>query len=362
LNGIAAGFEPADRDRIAKQLDEGDSGLHRMMQEAADSDERSWKTLDGGVKAFSSAVRNAVTAQGPTSAQSHELFRLHEQVTAAAMAIITNAFERGVAAQREIERRATRSVKQSALLLAGSLALALICMLVTLRVAGRLVRGMEAQSGELSRVSWHMLENQETTARRFSHELHDELGQTLTALKANLSAVRGERDADTARIEDCTRLVDDAVRNVRELSQLLHPTILDDFGLDASLRWLADRFTERTGINVQYHSNFNERLPEDKEIHLFRIVQEALTNVARHSGATQVRIDLEHRSERVHLNLVDNGHGLRDKSAAVRGMGVTGMRARARSAGGELNIASADTGGVRIQLWAPANSDKNSSR
>ena len=106
---------------------------------------------------------------------------------------------------------------------------------------------MEWQAGELSRVSWHMLDNQESTARRFSHELHDELGQSLTAVKANLAALEAGGAPDPRRLDDCMRLVDEAIGNVRQLSQLLRPTILDDFGLEAGLRWLAEGFTQRTG-------------------------------------------------------------------------------------------------------------------
>ncbi len=86
--------------------------------------------------------------------------------------------------------------------------------------------------------------------------------------------------------------MEESIYNVRELSQLLRPTILDDFGLDAGIRWLADRFRERTGIEVDYRSEFDGRLSDETETHLFRIVQEALTNIARHSGATKVEIHL----------------------------------------------------------------------
>jgi signal transduction histidine kinase len=106
-------------------------------------------------------------------------------------------------------------------------------------MASNLVRGMEWQTAELGRVSFHMLEDQEAAARRFSHELHDELGQSLTAVKANLAAIEG----NSARVADCIHLVDEAIGNVREMSQLLRPTILDDFGLAAGLRWLCEGST-----------------------------------------------------------------------------------------------------------------------
>ncbi len=102
-----------------------------------------------------------------------------------------------------------------------------------------------------------MLEDQEATARRFSHELHDELGQQLTAMKTNLAALDAGGQVNRARLEDCLRLVDEAIGNVRQMSQLLRPTILDDFGLEAGLRWLAEGFTARTGIEVHLDSNYS---------------------------------------------------------------------------------------------------------
>jgi signal transduction histidine kinase len=214
-------------------------------------------------------------------------------------------------------------------------------------------RKMEWQAGELSRVSWHMLESQESTARRFSHELHDELGQSLTALKANVMSLHRTDDSE-GRISDCVGLVDGAIRNVRELSQLLRPTILDDFGLDASLRWLAEKFTERTAIDVDYQSDFSGRLPDETETHLFRIAQEALTNVARHSKAKRVEVRLHANHSQLSLTIADNGVGLAQPGDATeRGMGMIGMRARARSAGGEVAVRSQPDQGVSVEVQVP---------
>jgi signal transduction histidine kinase len=232
-------------------------------------------------------------------------------------------------------------------LIGGSLLVALVSAVVTVRIAARVFRQMEAQTSELSRVSFRMLETQEATARRFSHELHDELGGSLTAIKTNLA------NADPQHIEDSIKLIDEAIDNVRTLSQLLRPTILDDFGLDAGIRWLADRFSERTGIDVDYRSHFDGRLADETETHLFRIVQEALTNVARHANASRVTIFLRAENGNIRLTLSDNGRGLIQTSAEHTGMGVTGMTARARSAGGDCTISSTTGGGVTIDVTAP---------
>ena len=200
-----------------------------------------------------------------------------------------------------------------------------------------------------------MLENQETTARRFSHELHDELGQCLTAVKANLMSLRtATKEAFPVRLEDCVQLVDDAIRNVRELSQLLRPTILDDFGLEASLRWLSEGFQDRTSIVVDFSSDFHGRLADETETHLFRIGQEALTNIARHSGATKVFIKLTDEGDTIHLSIGDNGRGMPvELEPGRKGLGMTGMRARARTAGGELTVNQLDDGGVLLDVRVP---------
>jgi two-component system sensor histidine kinase UhpB len=212
---------------------------------------------------------------------------------------------------------------------------------------------MEWQTGELSRVSWHMLEDQETTARRFSHELHDELGQSLSAEKANLAALGGEAGAE--RLRDCMHVVDEAIGNVRQLSQLLRPTILDDFGLEAGLRWLVEGFQKRTGIPVDFHSGLEgARLADETETHLFRIAQEALTNIARHSGATRATMDLQLRDSEIRLNIWDNGQGLPGNAIASGGLGLIGMRARARSTGGDVTFGSREGKGVAIEVRVPA--------
>ena len=124
----------------------------------------------------------------------------------------------------------------------------------------RMFRALRWQAAELPGLSSRTMADQEDTASRLSREMHDHFGQTLSAIEANLVAMQNARAFHPGRMEDCLGLVKDAVENVREVSQLLRPSILDDFGLDASLRWLADSFAERTGNNVRYSSSFTGRL------------------------------------------------------------------------------------------------------
>ncbi len=242
----------------------------------------------------------------------------------------------------------------------ASVLLALVFAIVTVRMVSRLIRGMEWQTAELGRVSWHMLEDQEVTARRFSHELHDELGQALTAIKTNLAALATGGPANAERIADCLRMVDEATANVRQMSQLLRPTILDDFGLAASLRWQVEGFAARTGNDARFESNFDGRLPDETETHLFRIAQEALTNVARHAQARRVVVKLTAERRELRLSVEDDGKGLDGAPAEGRGMGMIGMRARARIAGGELTERSRPGQGVLIEVRLPVLDEEDS--
>ena len=144
---------------------------------------------------------------------------------------------------------------------------------ITIWIIQRAFAKLEWQATELAHVSWHMIDGHEKMARRFSHEMHDELGQSLSGLRRMLSRVPGSEFG--AIRGECVAIVDEVLQNVRKLSQVLRPVILDDFGLDSGLRWLCERFTQRTQIPVRYESNINVRLAETVETHLFRIAQEA---------------------------------------------------------------------------------------
>jgi signal transduction histidine kinase len=346
----------------------GSDGAERDSNGAeGDSNVVAWRRLQLAVLDFSQQARQLLRGNVPDTS-SPDLFSRHEQVTAAVARVVELGYARAVETRDRADRQTETLARETKLLLGGCLVIALACAAITVRIAARVFRQMEDQTSELSRVSFRLLETQESTARRFAHELHDELGGSLTAIKSNLTAIAHSLNgnlSDRMKIDDCIKLIDTSISNVRELSQLLRPTILDDFGLDASLRWLTERFCERTGIEVDYKSEFAGRLPDETETHLFRIVQEALTNVARHSGATKVAIHLRPDGDAIRLTLSDNGRGLKrspvqqiappsgDEAGSGVGMGLSGMRARARSAGGGLTLKSEPGGGVTIEVWAP---------
>lgn len=231
--------------------------------------------------------------------------------------------------------------------------LSLFCAFWAARASAGLFSQLQRQASELSRLQYQFLETQEETARRFSHELHDELGQVLTAVKANLSALRD--CSDEARVNDCMVLVDRAVKDVREMSQLLRPTILDDFGLDPALRTLTESFWQRTGIKTQFESNIEgQRFRDIIETNFYRIVQEALTNIARHSEATAVTVTLLARKEQLQLTVQDNGRGLDiARKRPGSGLGLAGMETRARGLSGTLRMESAEGKGLTIEVTCP---------
>src|SRR5580704_10133281 len=317
FNKLARGPELSERERLLAQLDDADQAVERIVNEAAATPQAElWRQLSTAVRGFSSEARRLLVRKNVPDYTSRDLLRRHEEVTAIVAKMIASNYSRTLAAQSRIDQRSAQLLRESLALLGGCVLLALVCAIFTVRITTQLFRRMEQQSAELARVTWRMLETQETAARRFSHELHDELGQSLTAIKANVTALDPATPPDLARLEDCRRLIDEAIQNVRELSHLLRPTILDDFGLDAGIRWLSERFGQRTGIEVEYKSSFDGRLPDETATHLFRIVQEALTNIARHSGATHVIIELAPVGTRVHLIVKDNGHGFTANGSA----------------------------------------------
>jgi signal transduction histidine kinase len=257
--------------------------------------------------------------------------------------------ERGAQLEALIVKETQELIDHLTLVLGTCFLLAAGTAVLAMGIIRRTTSRLEWQSAELARVSWHLLDSHEKIARRFSHEIHDELGQALTSLRRMLM-----RDDFAAVRTDSVAIVDEVLSDVRKLSQMLRPVILDDFGLDSSLLWLCERFTQRTQIPVNYQSSMHERLAEAEETHLFRIAQEALTNVARHAEASEVAVNLSAKGKTARLEIVDNGRGLQPSAPRDNpSLGMVGMRARARQLGGELSVESPAGGGLRLCVDVP---------
>ncbi|HLV81187.1 MAG TPA: sensor histidine kinase, partial [Chthonomonadaceae bacterium] len=203
-------------------------------------------------------------------------------------------------------------------------------------------------------------EAQEKERRHLARELHDEIGQALTAVKINLESLQRAAEAPrTERLGDSIAIVQQTLEQVRSLSLDLRPAMLDDFGLTAALRWHFDRQAKRTGIELHLDCEpFRKRLPPTIETACFRVAQEALTNILRHAKAGQVRVTLRQDAQEVLLTVEDDGAGFNvaaARRAATRNasMGLLGMEERARLAGGRLEIVSERRRGTKIEAHFP---------
>lgn len=354
LHRITRAVAEVDRARQLGELEAADQAIARLADEAERTPQaKQWRELAGEARAFSAEVRRVLGTQKSLPQQEMEgLFLLHDKVVKLIHDLILKSTEHLSELDHQLGVQLQDLARESALLLGACLVLSALCAAGTIAYVRSGISHIEWQAEELSRVSWHMLQSQEVTARRFSHELHDELGQSLAALRANLTKTE-TRDPDALRT-DSLHLVDEAIANVRELSQLLRPVILDDFGLEAGLRWLAEKFAQRTRLHVDFDSDASERYADETETHLFRIAQEALTNIARHASATRVGIRLKQETHTLRLIIEDDGQGMaQPPEPRAPSLGMVGMRARARHCGGHLEVSAAQPHGVRVQAVVP---------
>ena len=200
----------------------------------------------------------------------------------------------------------------------------------------------------------------EAEKTRIARELHDELGQSLTALKMDAAAIAAELDPAQAalrkRADGMKQLIDTTVASVRRISADLRPVMLDNLGLVPTLEWLAKEFSGRSGIQVNLDiAEESLGIDGDAATAVFRIAQEALTNVSRHSGADWVGLELQRRSGNVVLRITDNGKGFTDADKRkTRSFGLLGMHERAYVLGGDLKVSIPPEGGTRIEAVIPA--------
>jgi PAS domain S-box-containing protein len=215
---------------------------------------------------------------------------------------------------------------------------------------------------ELEILSGAYVQAQEEERRRIAREIHDGLGQMLTAIKFNLEILEDMiivKQEGHDRIHDIKELLDDVMKEAREISFNLMPSVLDDFGLVPALQLLSEQFTNRTSITAHFHtSGIKDRLDPQLEIGLYRIAQESLNNVSKHSEATEVNLQFIRYPEGIRLVIEDNGKGIIEKPDIVRatgkgGMGLVSMRERAASFGGVLTIDSTPKSGTFITVEIP---------
>ncbi len=209
---------------------------------------------------------------------------------------------------------------------------------------------LERKSGEIQELNGRLLRLQDDERRRLARELHDSTGQMLAALNINLTMLKelaaGSNPRMAKMVEESATLTEELTRQIRTMSYLLHPPLLDEAGLESALRWYIEGFTQRSNIAVELEVGKNvARLPSEVEIALFRVVQESLTNVHRHSGSRVAGVKLDRIVDRVILEVWDEGKASPvGKRPFTPGVGTLGMRERIRQLKGTLEIQSEDSG------------------
>jgi signal transduction histidine kinase len=229
------------------------------------------------------------------------------------------------------------------------------------RLIGHLVeqnRQAEVMTSELRRLTAHLDSVREEESKRIASEIHDQLGQSLSAAKfelARLGKSAGQSPGEIAKRSLAIGvLLDQMIAEVRRIVRHLRPQVLDDLGLEAAVEWLVDDFQERTQIECRL-----ERLPTSDPVNaacattVFRVLQEALTNVARHAHATSVWVLLDLQREDVLLSVRDNGQGISSDFASPSTFGVLSMRERAYRLGGRLEVTRAEDGGTIVSMQIP---------
>ncbi|HLK49503.1 MAG TPA: histidine kinase [Bryobacteraceae bacterium] len=328
-----------------------------------------WAQLQRDVDAYWNALAPSLHWNAETRRARAEDF-LQEQVIPrqGELLALTAAVDR--ANQRNLEqsnRRVAKLFRQFrlemavsaivALVLGGLLALLTITRMLALeRSAGAQLREVARARSELQNLSRRLVAAQEEERRRVARELHDEIGQALSAILVELGRLEGrlppEPQQNRAMVAVARQLADRATAQVRDMALLLRPSMLDDLGLVPALQWQAREVSRRTGVKVKVAADtVADDLPDEYRTCVYRIVQEAVNNAARHAHATTVRVDASQEDGRIRVSIQDNGAGFNPK--LEKGMGILGMEERVKKLGGAFRIDSEEGAGTIVSLLLP---------
>jgi len=246
-----------------------------------------------------------------------------------------------------------------------ALGLGIMVALVTIYRVAQLEKQREEQQkqieqaeDDLRRLSQSLVQAQETERKSLSRELHDEVGQMLTALKmqlGNLEALkRSDLTAFSERLEEAKRVNSDAMKAIRDLAMGLRPSMLDDLGLEPALQWQGREFSRHTGVPavVEVRGALQE-LSDDQRTCIYRVVQEALTNCARHANAKSVLVSVDGFTDRIHVMVKDDGLGFEARNRGKRGLGLIGIEERVHALQGNVTIKSLQNKGTTIEVDIP---------
>lgn len=228
--------------------------------------------------------------------------------------------------------------------------------LYLIRSNRRLFAELALLSDERRDVAQTLIATREATLREISRELHDEFGQVLTAMGSMLGRASKRVPDDSplrSDLREIGEVAQSALDNVRGLSQSLHPSILEELGLESTVEWYLSTFERQSGVAVTYQRIGDPaRVSDQTAIHVYRVLQEALANVARHSGSREAWVRLRSREHTLELEIEDHGRGFA-QDGSRRGLGLVAMRERAALVGGSLDVSEVPGGGTRVRLTVP---------
>ena len=330
-----AGREPAQQARLERTATEYWDGVDRMFTLARTGDEK-------GALAM---IRSTLVGRQ----------RSLEELISQLLIANTRVQDEASAANRAIYDRVATEI----LLLVGALLLIVATAGAWIVIANR--RAFEAvreRTAQLRTLSWHTMRLQEDLQRSVSRELHDDFGQILTAVGTLLGRVERDVSSNPAareKLQEVRGIAQETLERLRAQSQWLHPGMLDDFGLEKVIARSTEQFERQTGIATTLSARGPiDSVRPDFAIHVYRILQEALSNAGRHSGAINVRVHVTCEDHALTLRVEDDGRGLRDaRLHSTGGIGLVSMRERTELMGGQFRLGAAATGGVAIQVDVP---------
>jgi len=350
----------AQFERIHQDLDTGLKLEERLAGANRTPEQRLF--LSQAVSQFWDAMnRMFVLAQTGKDAQAREQIRLSLQARQQAL---STAVSRLLVENNEGEEQAAARIaqiydgvqRQLYLFLAATLITILLTSLYLIRSNRQIFARLAELSEQRSDLAQKLISTQESTLRHISRELHDEFGQVLTAIGSMLgragkhapegSPLRGD-------LKEVQEIAQSTLNNIRTLSQALHPVLLEEAGLESTLDWYIPTVSRQTGLALHYEKT-GRTFPVETSagVHIYRVLQEALNNVSRHSGATDAWIRLNYSPDSLELEVEDHGKGFVAEKLP-RGIGLVAMRERAELIGGTLAISPRSQGGTRVRLQIP---------
>lgn len=355
LTAWTAQFERMQQDLdAALKLEEGLAVVSRTP------DQR--KFLTQSVAQFWDAVnRMFKLAQSGKDAEARDQIRLSLQARQQAL---STAVSRLLVENNEGEEQAAASIakiydgvqRQLYLFLAATLIAIVLTSLYLIRSNRQIFARLAELSGQRSDLAQKLISTQESTLRHISRELHDEFGQVLTAIGSMLRRAgkqTGEGTPLHTDLKEVQEIAQTTLNNIRTLSQALHPVLLEEAGLESTLDWYIPTVGRQTGIEMHYEKTGKPFSVEPSAgVHIYRVLQEALNNVSRHSGAREAWIRLKYTANSLELEVEDHGSGFVAEKMQ-RGIGLVAMRERAEIIGGSLAITPGPQGGMQVRLQIP---------